>query len=291
MQKVLAAAGFGSRRACEELIETGRVTVDGETIAELGEKVDPGRQDLRVDGQRVRVQRHAYYAVHKPPGVLSTSRDPSGRPVVIDLVPVRGQRLFAVGRLDKSSEGLILVTNDGEWAQRLTHPRYGVAKTYDVMVAGQIQPTAARDLERGIRLAEGLAKAERVVIRRRTAKSSRLTIVLREGRNREIRRLLARIGHKVLRLRRVGVGPLRLGALPPGQSRRLTEAEVKSLTRAAGRASTRDDDEQHRPLKAKRSGSARRAAGRGSRKPAAAAGKRHAGSRRAARPSKKARRG
>lgn len=229
LQKVLAAAGIGSRRHCEEMILAGRVEVDGHVVTELGTKVDPSQQDIRVDGESLRKQRKVYYLVHKPPGVLSTNYDQSGRPRVIDLLPESRERLFTVGRLDMSSEGLILVTNDGELANRLTHPRYGVEKTYQVLVAGELTPEQARVLTKGVHLAEGHAHADRVKVRSKKAHSTLLEIVLSEGRNREIRRLLARVGHKVLRLKRIAIGGVRLADLPPGEYRRLRNEELRLL--------------------------------------------------------------
>lgn len=233
LQKVLASAGLGSRRQCEELITSGRVEVDRQVTTELGTRVDPERQDVRVDGAPLRPQKHVYFAVNKPLGVVSTNRDPSGRPRVIDLVPVQGQRLFPIGRLDLNSEGLILVTNDGELANRLTHPRYEVPKTYRVLVAGRPEPQSLDKLLRGVHLAEGVARADRIEVKSYHKESTILEMVLREGRNREIRRILAKLGHKVLRLVRIRVGPVKLGALPPGKSRRLTREEVDALRRAS----------------------------------------------------------
>jgi 23S rRNA pseudouridine2605 synthase len=234
LQKVLAGAGFGSRRKCEELITAGRVEVDREVVTELGVRVDPGKQQIRVDGQAIKKVRRTTYAVNKPQGVVSTNRDPAGRPRVIDLVPQSQARLFAIGRLDLNSEGLILVTNDGELANRLTHPRYEVPKTYRVQVAGRPEREVLAQLRRGVRLAEGIARADRVQIKSRHKESTMLEMVLREGRNREIRRVLAKVGHKVLRLVRVAVGPVRLGRLPPGESRPLRSDELRALRRAAG---------------------------------------------------------
>lgn len=232
LQKVLAAAGVGSRRECEELITAGRVEVDRRMVTELGTRVDPSRQEIRVDGVPLPKSKPVYYAVHKPTGVVSTNRDPSGRPRVIDLVPSGGARLFAVGRLDLGSEGLMLVTNDGELANRLTHPRYGIEKTYRVQVAGRPTREVLARLRRGVRLAEGVARVERIHIKSHHKDSTILEMVLREGRNREIRRVLAKLGHKVLRLVRIAVGPVRLGKLAPGQSRPLTRKELEALRRA-----------------------------------------------------------
>ena len=233
LQKVLAAAGVGSRRNCEELITAGRVEVDRKTVTELGTRVDPAKQEIRVDGVPLPKVRLVYYAVHKPPGVVCTNRDPSGRPRVIDLMPRTKARLFAVGRLDLHSEGLILVTNDGELADRVTHPRYGVAKTYRVLVAGRPSRSVLERLRRGVRLAEGTTRIESVRVRSHRKESTTLEMRLREGRNREIRRVLAKVGHKVLRLVRIAVGPVRLGKLRPGASRELTPKELQALRRAA----------------------------------------------------------
>ncbi len=235
LQKVLAAAGLGSRRQCEELILAGRVEVDRKVVVELGTRVDPERQQIRIDGETLKSGRRLYFAVNKPKGVVSTNQDPSGRPRVIDLVPAQGQRLFPIGRLDLSSEGLILVTNDGELADLLTHPRYGVEKTYVVQVAGEPTREVLTQLQQGIHLAEGVARAASVKVRGQRKQSTVLEVVLREGHNREIRRIMAKIGHKVLTLRRTAVGPVRLGTLPPGSARPLTRSEIDSLRRAARR--------------------------------------------------------
>lgn len=229
LQKVLAAAGIASRRECEELIVTGRVEVDGETVTELGTKVDPESQSILVDGERIRVLRKAYYAVYKPKGVVCTNNDPDGRLRVIDLLPDTQERLFTVGRLDRNSEGLILVTNDGDLAQRLTHPRYGVEKVYRVLVAGEPSPDVLKQLREGVRLAEGLARVKSAKIKSKHKQSTWLEITLTEGMNREIRRVLAKVGHKVLTLRRVSVGPIRLAQMEPGMFRRLEGQEVRDL--------------------------------------------------------------
>jgi 23S rRNA pseudouridine2605 synthase len=230
LQKVLAAAGVGSRRECEQLIGEGRVEVDRHVVTELGTRVTVGQQEIRVDGEVIHQAKRLYYAVNKPPGVVSTNRDPAGRARVIDLVDT-DQRLFTVGRLDRTSEGLIVVTNDGQLANRLTHPRYGVQKTYLVRVAGQPTPAELNKLRQGVHLAEGLAQVLSLTVKRRLQSSTELEMVLNEGRNREIRRILARIGHKVLTLKRTSVGSLRLGKLPVGAARKLTVEEVHGLER------------------------------------------------------------
>jgi 23S rRNA pseudouridine2605 synthase len=232
LQKVLASAGHGSRRACEALITEGRVEIDGKTVTQLGTKVDPGTQDIRVDGESLAKPKLRYFLVNKPLGVLSTNSDPAGRMRVVDLVRSEA-RLFTVGRLDKSSEGLIIVTNDGELANLLSHPRYGVEKTYLALVAGEPDKKVFEQLQEGVHLAEGWAHAKTVRIKARQQHSTLLEIVLDEGRNREVRRLLARVGHKVLRLQRIAQGSLRLGNLAPGEYRPLTLDEVELLKEGA----------------------------------------------------------
>jgi len=232
LQKVLAAAGVASRRECEQLILDGRVEVDRQVVTELGTRVDPQQHEIRIDGEVLQWAKPAYYAVHKPEGVVCTSRDPAGRPRVVDLLPPDAPRAYCVGRLDMSSEGLILVTNDGELANGLTHPRHGVAKIYHVQVAGHLDQEGLKRLRKGMHLAEGFARAKHVRIKSRKKNCTLLEMILDEGRNREIRRLLARLGHKVQRLTRVAVGPVRLGDLPPGAVRLLTKQEIAALRRA-----------------------------------------------------------
>ena len=246
LQKVLAAAGLGSRRKCEEMISLGRVEVDRRVVKELGTRVDPLHQEIRVDGEPLPRPKRQYFMLNKPMGVVSTARDPAGRPRVTDMIK-SNQRLFPVGRLDISSEGLILVTNDGELANLLAHPRYEVEKTYLAQVAGVPGRESLAKLERGVHLAEGFAHARRVRIKSQHKQSSTLEIVLDEGRNREVRRLLARVGHKVLRLKRIAIGSLRLGNLGPGEYRLLGSEEVRQLRENALSASkhlhgTKPDD-------------------------------------------------
>ncbi|MHC4399819.1 MAG: pseudouridine synthase [Planctomycetota bacterium] len=229
LQAVLAAAGAGSRRKCEELILAGRVEVDGKIVTELGTRVDPDRQKIRLDGATLEKPKRVYYALNKPPGVVCTNQDPSGRARAVDLIPKEQSRLFTVGRLDMHSEGLILLTNDGQLADRLTHPRYGVNKTYRVLVAGHPTRQLIAQIRRGVHLAEGIARVAGVRIKKRYRQSTLLEMVLAEGRNREIRRVLARAGHKVLRLVRVAIGPLRLDDLASGVYRRLRPREVAAL--------------------------------------------------------------
>ncbi len=232
LQKVLAAAGLGSRRNCEELITTGRVEIDRKVVTQLGTRVDPLRQEIRVDGERLPDPKRVVYMLSKPVGVVTTNFDPDGRPRVVDLVPGE-QRLFAIGRLDRMSEGLILVTNDGELANLLAHPRYGVEKKYLVQVAGVPTPETLDKLRRGIGLAEGMARAQHVHLKSQHKQSAVLEMVLDEGKNREIRRMLAQLGHKVHQLKRVAVGKLSLGDLLPGQWRLLAWSEVEALRKDA----------------------------------------------------------
>ncbi|HEY1783933.1 MAG TPA: pseudouridine synthase, partial [Pirellulales bacterium] len=215
-------------------------------VSQLGAKADPFRQEIRLDGNLLAKPKRVYYLVHKPPGVLSTNRDPAGRPRVVDLLAPRGERLFTVGRLDMSSEGLILATNDGELANLLTHPRYGVEKTYHVEVAGAIDRAELARLEEGMYLAEGFARVVGARIKSRFKKSTLLEITLDEGRNREIRRLLARTGHKVMRLRRIALGPLRLGEVPSGAYRPLTGEEVRALWQTTTPAARREREKAQR---------------------------------------------
>lgn len=250
LQKVLAAAGVGSRRECEELITTGRVEVDGETVTQLGTRVNPVVQEIRVDGTALPRPRRLYFALNKPPGVVCTNYDPSGRIRAVDLVR-SNERLFTVGRLDRTSEGLILITNDGELANQLTHPRYGVEKRYLARVAGSPSPALLAKLEKGIYIAEGIAKVSDVRVRKRVPKFTDLEIGLREGKNREIRRILARIGHKVVRLKRIAIGPLKLAELPVGSSRPLTREEVQKLYEVSqpGRKSKQPRRDSKRPTR------------------------------------------
>ena len=228
LQKVLATAGFGSRRQCEELIVTGRVEIDRKVVDELGTRVDDQNQEIRVDGQRVSIPRLKYFALNKPTGIISTAKDPWARTRVIDLVD-DPDRMFTVGRLDKSSSGLILITNDGDLANHLAHPRYSIPKTYRVTVVGKPTADTLRKLRAGIHLSDGKVRAQAVRMKRAHESKSVLEIVLTEGRNREIRRMLAQVGHKVQQLTRISIGSLRLGELPIGAHRELTRDEVRRL--------------------------------------------------------------
>jgi 23S rRNA pseudouridine2605 synthase len=233
LQKVLAHAGIGSRRGCEELILKGRVTIDGKVIRELGTKIDPEKATVAVDGQKIQIERPVYYAVYKPKGYVSTNNDPSGRPRVLDILPEIPQRVYTVGRLDEMSVGLIILTNDGTLAHKLAHPKYGVEKLYRVVVAGSPPREVLNQLTEGIWLAEGKVRAKKVRAVGKRGESTILEMVLSEGKNREVRRMLAKLGHKVMSLTRIAVGPVTIKGLSAGQYRPLTSREVGLLRKVA----------------------------------------------------------
>jgi 23S rRNA pseudouridine2605 synthase len=235
LQKVLAAAGVGSRRQCEEMIGEGRVEVDGQIVRRFGARVDPERQIIRVDGKRIPARQDlVYLALNKPTGVLTAMSDDRGRKTIADLVPDQDERLFHVGRLDYDTEGLILLTNDGELAHRLAHPRYGVLKTYLADVTGSVPANLGKRLAAGVQLEDGLAKADSFRIIDRAASQTLVEITLHEGRKHIVRRMLAEVGHPVTRLVRTQLGPVKLGRLAPGTSRKLTTAEIGELYAAVG---------------------------------------------------------
>ncbi|MDR0944661.1 MAG: rRNA pseudouridine synthase [Bifidobacteriaceae bacterium] len=230
LQKVLAEAGFGSRRACEQIIADGRVEVDGQPILEPGVRVDPTKEQIRVDGMPVQLDGTKITLVlHKPAGVVSTMDDPQGRPTVADYVQNRAQRLFHVGRLDIDSEGLLLLTNDGELAHRLTHPAHEVPKTYVATVEGKIAPGLGRELREGVELEDGVQSVDSFRVLDEQAGLSLVEVVLHSGANRVVRRLLEAVGHPVVRLVRTAEGPIRLGDLKPGRTRVLGRAELSAL--------------------------------------------------------------
>lgn len=234
LNKYLAHAGLGSRRHCESLIRGGRVLIDGKVVTNLATRVGP-EQEVKVDGEPIHAEKFVYWLVNKPRGYLCTNHDPARRPLAIDLVPQINQRVYTVGRLDEDSEGLLLLTNDGDLAHRLMHPRFGVEKAYLVLVAGNPAPEDLQKLLDGVWLAEGHVKARNVKRLKRQGNSTWLRIVLSEGKNREIRRMLAKLDHKVLRLKRIQIGPIEIGNLKPGKSRPLAAMELKSLKRQAER--------------------------------------------------------
>jgi 23S rRNA pseudouridine2605 synthase len=229
LNKYLAHAGVGSRRHCDTLIAAGRVKVDGVAIRDLGLKIDPEAHKISVDDHPVRSEKPVYWVVNKPVGYLSTNSDPAGRPRAVDLLPHVEQRVYTVGRLDEASEGLLLMTNDGELAFHLMHPRYGVPKTYQVLVAGKPTPDDIQKLLDGVWLSDGKVRAKDVRRLKPQGNSTWLRVVLTEGKNREIRRMLAQLGHKVMRLRRVAIGPVKLDKLPKGKARRLSTTELADL--------------------------------------------------------------
>jgi len=232
LQKVLADRGVASRRHAEELIAAGRVRVEGEVVRELGTKVPPDAR-IEVDGRGVAAaQRIRYVALHKPAGIVSSARAERGRSSVTDLIGAH-ERLYPVGRLDVDSEGLVLLTNDGEWAERVMHPRYGHDREYDVTVRGTITEEAVARLRHGVPLEEGVARAHRVTVVARDRDGGRLRLVLRTGWKRQVRRMCVAVGLRVLRLVRTRIGPLALGRLAPGTWRELTPREVRALAGSA----------------------------------------------------------
>ncbi|GAA1262475.1 hypothetical protein GCM10009677_12680 [Sphaerisporangium rubeum] len=235
LQKVLAGAGVASRRTCEEMIGAGRVTVDGQVVRRFGARVDPAKQVIHVDGKRIpSTPSLVYFAINKPIGVVSTMSDPEGRPSLHDFVQDRDERLFHVGRLDTETEGLILLTNDGELAHKLTHPSFGVKKKYWAKIAGNIPRDLGRRLRKGIELEDGVAKADDFSIVQEHGQQALVEIVIHEGRNRIVRRMLEEAGHPVLDLARIEFGPVKLGRLKPGTMRALTVKEVGDLYAAVG---------------------------------------------------------
>ncbi len=244
LQKVLAHAGVASRRACEQLIADGRVSVDGITVTEAGVRVDPLTQEIRVDGSRILTNPELItLMLHKPAGVVTTMEDPEGRPTVAqygrDYLAEHPElpdslRLVHVGRLDTETEGLLLLSNDGELSHRLMHPSFEIAKTYVAIVEGQVEPWVPRKLRRGIELEDGQAKADRVTVKDSGPRGSIVEITLHSGKNRIVRRMLDAVGHPVTRLARTRLGPLRLGNLRPGQTRPLSGEEIAALQQEVG---------------------------------------------------------
>lgn len=249
LQKFLSRAGVASRRAAESMIEAGRVRVNDEVVKELGTRIDPRSDRVTVDGERVRIAPPVWIALHKPRGYVSTRKDPQGRPTIYDLVPERLSGLFHVGRLDVESEGLILLTNQGDVAHRLLHPRYGIERVYDVLIGGEFSDEDRRALLEGVELEDGIARATRVEVKAAPRPDvSRIRVTMVEGRKREVRRMFRALGRRVRRLVRRRYGPIRLGTLPPGEWRRLERREVEALEQprtrrrgpaARGGASTR----------------------------------------------------
>ncbi|MEV5243304.1 pseudouridine synthase [Streptomyces cinnamoneus] len=231
LQKVLARAGMGSRRACEELIEMARVEVNGRIVTEQGLRVDPEKDEIKVDGLTVATQSYLFFALNKPAGVVSTMEDPDGRQCLGDYVTNRETRLFHVGRLDTETEGIILLTNHGELAHRLTHPRYGVQKTYLAAITGPLPRDIGKQLKSGIELEDGWARADNFRVIQQTGKNYLVEVTLHEGRKHIVRRMLAEAGFPVEKLVRTSFGPIALGDQKSGWLRRLTNTEVGMLMR------------------------------------------------------------
>jgi len=232
LQKVMAEAGIASRRHCEQMIRDGLVKVNGSQVTALPVLVDPRQDRIIVSGRRLRFEPKVYFLQNKPKNVVCTNYDPQGRRRAVDLLRGVKERVYPVGRLDADSKGLLILTNDGELANLLTHPRYGVVKTYVAEIDGRIAGESLSKLKKGMYFAEGRASAQEVKILRRGPKRSLLEITLREGRNRQIRRMLLRLGHPVRQLTRVRIGRLTLRGLGPGKCRPLTDTEVKLLRRS-----------------------------------------------------------
>ncbi|MFF2653444.1 pseudouridine synthase [Streptomyces sp. NPDC058045] len=229
LQKVLARAGYGSRRACEELIDRARVEVNGSIVVEQGLRVDPEKDEIKVDGLTVATQSYQFFSLNKPAGVVSTMEDPEGRQCLGDYVTNRETRLFHVGRLDTETEGVILLTNHGELAHRLTHPRYGVRKTYLAAIQGPIPRDLGKQLKDGIQLEDGYARADHFRVVEQTGKNYLVEVTLHEGRKHIVRRMLAEAGFPVDRLVRTAFGPITLGDQKSGWLRRLSNTEVGML--------------------------------------------------------------
>ena len=235
LQKVLASAGLGSRRACEVLIAAGRVQVDGITVRELGVRVDPRTAVVHVDGSRLQLDTSLVtIALNKPLGVVSTMHDPQGRPSLEQYVRNQPDRLFHVGRLDADSEGLLLLTNDGELANRLAHPSHAVPKTDLATLEGRVKGSVGTQLRSGVQLEDGPVRVDSFKLVDATPGSSMVEVVLHEGRNRVVRRMFEEVGHPVTRLLRTQIGPIRLGNLPPGRTRVLGREELGSLMASVG---------------------------------------------------------
>ncbi len=256
LQKVLATAGLGSRRACEEIILDGRVRLNGRRVTDLPVLVDPKTDKITVDGQRIAAEPKVTYLLNKPKGVLATQKDPRGRKRAVDLMQGVDERVYPVGRLDADSQGLLLMTNDGDLAAKLTHPRYGVPKTYRARVRGRVGDGVLAKLRQGIWLSEGRTQPARVTLIYKGKEYSILEITLREGRNRQVRRMLAQLGHPVRELTRIRIGKLSVRGLGVGKHRKLTKQQINELYKlieqsrelaakkrpARGRKKTKTDD-------------------------------------------------
>ena len=230
VQKIISQAGVCSRRHAEALITEGRISINGTVVTELGTKADPDRDQILLDGKPLRPEsRKIYLLLNKPVGYVTTLHDPQGRPIVTELLKDFEERLFPVGRLDYNTEGLLLLTNDGDWANRLAHPRHKVEKEYQVRVRGSVRPAQLQRLAAGVELSEGKTAPARVELVRQSEKNSWVAITIHEGRYRQVRRMCQEVGLDVVRLRRIRYGSVSLGDLQPGKWRLLTAGEVRSL--------------------------------------------------------------
>ncbi len=235
LNRYLSMCGVASRRKAEELIRSGRVKVNDEVVRDLGVKVDPEIDRVEVDGREIRPPRRRYIALNKPAGYLTQlGKAPGGRRTLEDLLKDIPERVFPAGRLDYDTEGLLILTNDGELAHRILHPRYGLPKTYLALVKGRVSPQTVRRMLRGAELEDGFAKPDRLRVVRYEGKNTLLEVVFHEGRKHIVKRFLARFGHPVVKLRRTAVGPVKLGKLPPGKWRNLTAGELRALFAAVG---------------------------------------------------------
>ena len=235
LQKLLAQSGVASRRKCEELMLAGLVEVDGEVVTRLGTKVDPRTARVRVQGRRLPpITDHVYLVLNKPKGVVSTMSDPEGRPSLQEYVGDREARLFHVGRLDQDTEGLILLTNDGDLAHRLSHPSFGVEKTYLAEVTGPVARDVGKRLKQGVELEDGLVQVDSFRLVSQVGSRVMVEVKLHEGRKHVVRRMLTEVGHPVTQLVRTDLGPISLGNLKPGKQRKLSQQEIGALYRAVG---------------------------------------------------------
>lgn len=250
LQKILAAAGLGSRRKCETIISEGRITVNGRIVRQMGSKADPDVMDIRCDGVRIRVERKVYFLLNKPKGYVTTSSDELGRPKITDLLAGRvGERVFPVGRLDEDSEGLIILTNDGEFANLMSHPRYGIRKTYMVVVSGKPSEDALSKVSSGVWLSEGKTGGAEIRVIKKVGPDTLLHVTMGEGRNREIRRVFAKVGHKVRKLMRISIGGCSDEQLKPGRFRPLRPEEVSALRSRARVGAGKQPTPGHVPMR------------------------------------------
>jgi len=265
LQKFLATAGVAARRNCVAYISDGRVTVNSKTVTDPSHNVQAETDVILLDGERLRLPKLKYILLNKPKGVLCTNSDPAGRLRAVDMIPGNRDRLFTVGRLDENTQGLLLLTNDGDLTERMAHPRYEVVRKYKAQVAGVPTPEVLIQLRRGMHFTDGFFRFRNIHFLKRRGHSAFLEIELREGKNREIRRMLARCGHKVIQLERVAFGPLRLGNLKVGECRQLRSAEVRELQKFVARG----PQENNERSEANRSGNGKnRSQGKPGRRPA-----------------------